>query len=592
MDKSILSRVIRISLVVLLIGTSCTSISGSQQVNRIGQSSNVIDGQILLAPMWGTTTYLIDNTGAVNHTWSSNFFPGVGVRWVGDGTILRTIRIDGGPGSGGGGGGVQKVQWDGTVVWDFRYNTNGVLSHHDVKMLPNGNVLMIAWEIKTRNEAIAAGRNPIYVSALGLMPDHVIEVHPTGPTSGDIVWEWHVWDHLIQDYDSSKENYGAIGDHPELVDINYGVNAVSIDWLHTNSIDYNPEFDQILLSVCNLNEIWVIDHSTTTEEAAGHAGGNSGKGGDLLYRWGNPQAYDTGTSDDQKLFGQHDASWIPPGYPGAGDILIFNNGIYRPGSYYSSIDEIVPPVNESGGYYLEPGSAYGPTAQAWIYTASPPTSFYASHLSGAQRLADGDTLICNGETGKIFEVTPQGTTIWQYTSPYPTPLTNQLFKVVYIPFEEPEQPGNTTPDLDCSGILSWTKVDPGTTVTGSFQVQNIGDPGSLLNWSINTSSINWGTWSFSPQSGENLTPEDGQLTVSVSVIAPDEKNAYFEAYLKVENQQDPQDFDVIPVTLTTPTDIHNAHQTVLQSLIDLMLHHTVINHLLFLRTFIKNQSVR
>ncbi len=143
------------------------------------------------------------------------------MRWLGDGTILRTIRVGVGPGGGGAGGGVQKVEWDGTVVWDFRYNTNGDLSHHDVKSLPNGNVLLIAWETKTRTEAIAAGRNPNYVSSNGFMPDHIIEVQPTGPTSGTIVWEWHVWDHLIQDYDSSKANYGVVGDHPELVDINY-----------------------------------------------------------------------------------------------------------------------------------------------------------------------------------------------------------------------------------------------------------------------------------------------------------------------------------------------------------------------------------
>ncbi len=80
---------------------------------------------------------------------------------------------------------------------------------------------------------------------MGFMPDHIIEVQPTGPTSGTIVWEWHVWDHLIQDYDSSKANYGVVGDHPELVDINY-VTSTQQDWMHTNSIDYNEKFDQIL----------------------------------------------------------------------------------------------------------------------------------------------------------------------------------------------------------------------------------------------------------------------------------------------------------------------------------------------------------
>jgi hypothetical protein len=99
---------------------------------------------------------------------------------------------------------------------------------------------------------------------------------------------------------SGTPGYGVVTDHPELVDINFG--DTKTDWMHTNSIDYNEKFDQILISVHNFNEIWVIDHSTTTEEAAGHTGGNSGKGGDLLYRWGNPQAYERGTASDQQLF--------------------------------------------------------------------------------------------------------------------------------------------------------------------------------------------------------------------------------------------------------------------------------------------------
>jgi hypothetical protein len=569
-------------VIFILIGACFVPLSSSQLVDQNPKPyPKILSGQILYSPMWTTTTYLRYADGSLNHSWASSFFPGVAVWWLGDGTILRTIRVGAGPGSGGAGGGVQKIQWDGTVVWDFRYNTDGHLSHHDVKSLPNGNVLLIAWETKTRNEAIAAGRNPSYVSNQGFMPDHIIEVQPTGPTSGTIVWEWHVWDHLIQDYDSSKANYGVVGDHPELVDINYATSSQS-DWMHSNSIDYNVEFDQLLLSVHNFNEIWVIDHSTTTEEAAGHAGGNSGKGGDLLYRWGNPQAYRAGISSDRKFFSQHDSSWIKPGCPGEGNILVFNNGANRPGSHYSTVDEIVPPVNDNGEYYLESGSAYGPEAQTWIYTGSPPTSFYASHLSGAQRLTNGNTLICNGETGKIFEVTPEGGTVWQYNS------GGEVFKVVYIPPEDPEPPGNeTTPDLDCSGSLSWTEVEPGATVIGSFQLQNIGYSGSLLNWTINTSLMSWGTWSFTPQSGENLTPEAGQITVHVSVIAPNATNSDFEGYIRVENIMNPSDFEVISVSLTTPVDTHDTQKITHQSLLHMTQHHSFIDFVLFLKAYFK-----
>jgi len=536
------SQVLIFLILLVMIGTSFTHVSLSKNLSSIDeQGGRTFNGQILFAPYYGTTTYLIDSTGAINHTWSSSYRPFTEAYWLGNGTILRPIIS--------GGGGVQKILWDGTLAWDYRYTVNGCTCHHDIKYLPNGNVLMIVWVTKTRTEAIAAGRNPNTIEGNTFTPDKVIEVQPTGATSGTIVWEWHVWDHLIQDYDSSKDNYGVVGDHPELIDINFGDPFVG-DWLHTNSVDYNPEFDQILIDIHNFNEVWVIDHSTTTEEAASHTGGNSGKGGDLLYRWGNPEAYDAGTASDQKLFFQHDASWIKPGYPGEGHILVFNNGNNRPEGQYSSVDEFAPPVDSNGEYYLEPDSAYGPEDYTWSYTANPPNSFYSQVFGGAHRLKDGNTLICNGIPGKFFEVTPDETMVWQWTNPYPNPNQNSVFKIDYIAPEEPPVPN--TPNLDCSGSLSWANIKPGATVIGSFQVQNIGDAGSLLNWTVNTSSITWGTWSFTPASGSDLTPEDGQVTVQVSVVAPNEKNSEFQGYLKVENQDNSTDFGLIPVYLKTP----------------------------------------
>ena len=569
--KVLLSGKIRLTIfsIIFLLLSTTVPLSSSQQINQTSLPLNFTEGQFLYSPMWTTTTYLRYPDGALNHSWTSSYFPGIAVWWLGDGTILRTIRTGSGGGTGGSGGGVQIVEWDGTITWDFRYNTGGVLSHHDIKTLPNGNILLIAWETKTRTEAIAAGRNPSYVTSAGLWPDHVIEVQQTGPTSGEIVWEWHAWDHLIQDFDSSKENYGVVGDHPELVDINYATSTQQ-DWMHTNSIDYNADFDQILISVHNFNEIWIIDHSTTTEEAASHTGGNSGKGGDLLYRWGNPMTYDEGTTSDRMLFSQHDSSWIDEGCPGEGDILIFNNGANRPGSHYSTIDQITPPVDENGQYYLAPGTAYGPETQTWMYIANPPTSFYASHISGAWRLESGNTLITNGESGKIFEVTPEGSTVWQYNS------GGQVFKVVYIPPEEPSPPpqNETTPNLDCSGSLSWTDIKPGATVAGNFQIQNIGDNESLLNWTIDASSISWGTWSFTPDSGTGLTPEDGSLTILATVITPDEPDSVFEGSIKVINIDDPTDYDFIIVSLSTPLKIVPPWIEFLQQ----FLSHIVQNH--------------
>jgi hypothetical protein len=233
------------------------------------------------------------------------------------------------------------------------------------------------------------------------------------------VWEWRVWDHLIQDHDREKSNFGDVAAHPERVDVNFTVvpDRRAPDWTHFNAVAYNAALDQVIVSLRNFSEIWVIDHSTTTKEAAGRTGGRSGKGGDLLYRWGNPQAYRRGMAADRQLFGQHDVHWIPAGRPGAGRLLLFNNGDGRTDGRYSSADEIVPPADASGRYTLQPNGRYGPDRASWSYTAPNRTDFFSFNISGATRLPNGNTLICAGAPGITFEVTPDGRVVWQYNLP-------------------------------------------------------------------------------------------------------------------------------------------------------------------------------
>ncbi len=362
--------------------------------------------------------------GLLVHSWESNLNPKLSVYLLENGNLIRTGIPSADDNkvfnAGGMGGHVQMQDWNGNVLWNFRYSTDQYCLHHDIEPLPNGNVLMIAWELKSRDEVIAAGRNPAFLNGGQLWPDHIIEVKPTGSEQGEIVWEWYVWDHLIQDYDSTKINYGVIAEYPELIDINFsssGPGSNEADWNHTNSVDYNPQFDQILLSVHGFDEIWIIDHSTTTEEAASHSGGKYSKGGDLLYRWGNPIAYRGGILDDQKLFNQHDAQWIEQGNPGAGNILIFNNGLARPEGNYSTVEEIVRPVDNAGFYAKDNILPFGPSEQLWIYQALNPEHFYSGGISGAQRLPNGNTLICNGAFGAFFEVTHQKEMVWLYINP-------------------------------------------------------------------------------------------------------------------------------------------------------------------------------
>lgn len=365
-------------------------------------AQGVASGHRLYAPQSSTTTFLVDRQGTTVHSWPSNFQVGISAYLDANGALFRTIRTAfSGRGSG---GGIQKHALDGTLLWDFRYDSGGVLSHHDIEPMPNGNVLLIAWEDKTPAEAIAAGRNPAFLFGT-FMPDHIVEVMPTGPTTGTIVWEWHVWDHLIQDFDSSKANFGNVGAHPELIDLNYPPGAAA-EFNHVNGVDYDPVHDWIVVSAHSQDEVWIIDHGTTTAEAAGHTGGNHGKGGDLLYRWGNPVAYRAGTLANQELFGQHSPKFIPAGSPGAGNLLIFNND--PPPA--SQVIEIVLPLDAQDQFVFGPGGVFGPAAPVWTYSAP---GFNSGFMSSCERLPNGNTLICSTLQGRIFEVSAGGQNLWE-----------------------------------------------------------------------------------------------------------------------------------------------------------------------------------
>jgi hypothetical protein len=409
-------------------------------------------GYTLIAPTTSTKTFLIDMDGRIVHAWNSESTPALGAYLLDDGHLLRTGPLPreqqpfGGAGMG---GRLQEFTWEGELVWDFKYFNDKQLPHHDVTKLPNGNILMVVWDRKTSAEAIATGRKPDSVRDGQLMADGILEIKPTGQTTGEVVWEWHVWDHLIQEQDKTRANYGAVASHPELIDVNFGDGIlapllankddadklraigylggpgtpggpgapIAADWTHINSVAYNADRDEIMVSVHGFNEIWIIDHGTTRTEAAEHSGGRRGKGGDLLYRWGNPKAYRSGTSSDQRLFGQHNAHWIPKGLPGEGHVLVFNNGTGRPDGAYSSVDEIVLPVDAEGRYTRKPGLPFGPARPQWSFTAPRKTSFYSMMVSGAQRLPNGNTLICSGMNGTLLEATSEKDIVWKYITP-------------------------------------------------------------------------------------------------------------------------------------------------------------------------------
>ena len=214
------------------------SLLPSFQTIHTNENSSVAPGLILYTPMLSTNTYLIDRDGIVLNTWHSNYFPGLSAYFLPNGNILRPKRLNLEPGAS---GGIQEFSPDGTLLWDYTYYSYGeYMTHHDVKALPNGNVLSLSHVYLSFSELVELGRNPFNTLAGGMKIERIIEIKPTGPTSGDIVWEWSSATHLIQDYDPTKLNYGAVGEHPELIDINY-YEGLDEDLFHCNSIDYNPE---------------------------------------------------------------------------------------------------------------------------------------------------------------------------------------------------------------------------------------------------------------------------------------------------------------------------------------------------------------
>ncbi len=392
-------------------------------VGLVRRDSAASEGYTLFSPLLGKTTYLIDNDGREVHRWEADYRPGVSAYILPEGWLLRTASLRGiaqtrFADAGGLGGRIEALEWDGRVIWSYELANDDRHLHHDIEPLyVEKRVLALAWEYHSPEEARAAGRDTTRIPEGGVWSEVIMELKPRPQSGASVVWEWRVWDHLVQDFDSTKANYApSVADEPGRIDINYGNEGE--DWLHINAIAYDPVHDQVAFSVQSFSEVWVVDHSTTTAEAADTTGGQYGKGGDLLYRWGNPAAYKRGGLEAQTLFRQHDPQFIPTGRPGAGNLLIFNNGPGRIGDDYASVDEVVLPRLADGSFPdPEPGEPWGPEAPVWTYTLPEPTDTYASYISGVQRLLNGNTLYCDGPNGAFGEVDSSGVEVWRYVTP-------------------------------------------------------------------------------------------------------------------------------------------------------------------------------
>ena len=373
-------------------------------VGTLLNTPSSVDGYTLFAPTGARTTYLVDNCGRLVRSWESDHLPGLVARLLPGGILLRAGRIPAPEFQGGGlGGTVERYAWDGSLLDACLLASDSLHAHHDVFPLENGNYLAIQWERHTAEEAMAHGRLP-ELTPEWVWSERFVEVDPA---TCAVVWQWRVWDHLVQNTDPGLPNFGEPADFPRRFDINFqaaltggglgpgGGALAAADWMHVNSIALHPESNLLLAGSRKWSEVWAIDRAT----------------GEVVWRWGNPQAYGRGTEADRQLWGQHDAQFVP------GGVLVFNNGWQRPEGDYSTVD-FIPVPELATGQIPDPGSGpWAPAAATILHPGAPDPAFWSPNLSGAQLLPSGGLLACEGATGRLTELDAAGTPVWTYVVP-------------------------------------------------------------------------------------------------------------------------------------------------------------------------------
>jgi len=410
-------------LLLILLFSSFSAHAQDRTVGLMRNEPSAYEGYTLIAPLRHPSVYLINRGGEIVHNWKVSARFGTTNRLLPDGALLRVSAApDAWTDVQGRSGRIEIIEWDGTVRWRYDFITEEYMLHHDVVPLPNGNLLGVVWDRRNREALKGVGYNleNLADSLDEVLSERIVEFKVVLPDTIEIVWEWDSWNHLVQNHNSLLDNYtDDLLEEPNRIDINSSTGG---DWLHFNALDYNEKRDVIVVSASYLNEFWIIDHSTTTDEAKGHSGGNFGVGGRLLYRWGNPQIYGAGTDDDQSLHFLHSVTWILAPLQGQGNLLVFDNGVGQPDGEYSTVHELkLPFMEDSYGddniwYAQDIDGSFKDPETVWTYSS--PGKFYSSFVSGQQRLSNGNTLIAEGMTGRIFEVTANSKQIvWEYVNP-------------------------------------------------------------------------------------------------------------------------------------------------------------------------------
>ena len=359
-------------------------------------------GYILLIENGGKTCYLINHKGQRVLQWNFDLSLGQDAELASDGSLYGLFKapdyskdMD----FGGRGGIMRKINTQNKILWEFKISNNNEIAHHDIQLLPSGNILTLVWNRVTKEEAAKLG----YIADHDIFVEKLIEINPN---SNEIVWSWNSWDHVIQNKIPAHSTFGQPIQNRNKIDIMYNYQSdyhpfiKSGDIMHANGIDYLPELDIIAISVNFYNEVWFVDHSTSTEEAKGSTGGRFNVGGDLIYRFGNPATY--GYSALKILDINHHPSFVR--YDNGYGLLIFNN---NRSERRSKVMEFNLPFTLTDTDPLEIG------ANPQIVFEYSNDEMFFDIAGGAVRLSNGNTLICEGDLG-LWEVSPLGQLVWKY----------------------------------------------------------------------------------------------------------------------------------------------------------------------------------